>query len=335
MSEYNSERTKERLLKRIRYDKTKARKNFARSVLRYTVVSLVFLVLGYGYHRMWMPNDRVGQKKNYKDVITLRQSDGTLTAISADKNTSVVEKNGYPVGFKKGNQLIYHRATTNKEWVFNTINVPYGKRFELVLADGTKAHLNSGTTLKYPVQFKKGKAREVILDGEGFFEVTKDEAHPFIVNTDALNIRVLGTKFNLSAYADDENISTVLVEGEVGFFDTSEQFDGSEYPRLVPGHRASWQKKDKKIEIEEIDTSLYTGWREGQLIFDHMPFSEIRKKLERNYQVSILNKDKELEKIKFTASFDTETIEQVLVAFSKNHPMKYSINTNQINIEKP
>ncbi len=335
MSEYNSEKSKERLLTRIRYDKEKARKNLARSLLRYAVVSLVFLVLGYGYHRMWMANDGVGQKKNYKDVITLRLSDGTLTAISADNNTSIVEENGYRVGFKKGNQLLYHRAATTKELVYNTINVPYGKRFELVLADGTKAYLNSGTTLKYPVQFKKGKAREVILDGEGFFEIAKDEAQTFIVNTNTLNIRVLGTKFNVSAYADDENISTVLVEGEVGFFDKSEQFEASEYPRLVPGHRASWQKKDKRIEIDEIDTNLYTGWREGQLIFDHMMFSEIRKKLERKYQVSISNKDKKLEKIKFTASFDTETIEQVMEAFSKNHPMKYSITTNQINIEKP
>lgn len=335
MSEYNSEKAKERLLKRIRYDKRNLRKNFARSVVQYVAVGLVFLVLGYGYHKMWVPNDRFERIGNYKNVITLRLSDGTVRGISANKNASIVDKNGYRVGFQKDGQLIYNRATTTKELVFNTINVPYGKRFELELADGTKAHLNSGTTLKYPVQFKRGKAREVLLEGEGFFEVAKDEAHPFIVNANALNIQVLGTQFNVSAYPDDENISTVLVEGEVGFFDKNEQFNVSEYPRLAPGHMASWQKRDKKIEIGETDTNLYTGWREGKIIFDHMPFSEIRKILERNYRVSITNSDKELEKIQFTASFDTETIGQVLEAFNKNRPMKYSINTNKINIEEP
>jgi len=80
---------------------------------------------------------------------------------------------------------------------------------------------------------------------------------------------------------------------------------------------------------------LYTGWREGKIIFDHKPFREICKKLERNYNVSISNKDKELEEIQFTASFDTETIGQVLEAFSKNYPMKYNINDNKINIEEP
>ena len=335
MSEYNSEKAKEKLLERIRYDKRNLRKNLARSVLQYVAVGLVLLVLGYGYHKMWVPNDRFERIGNYKNVITLRLSDDTVRIISVDKNTSIVDKNGYRVGFQKDGQLIYNRATTTKELVFNTINVPYGKRFELELADGTKAHLNSGTSLKYPVQFKKGKAREIFLEGEGFFEVAKDEAHPFIVNTNSLNIRVLGTQFNVSAYPDDENISTVLVEGEVGFFDKNDRFDVSEYPRLVPGYMASWKKQDKKIEIEETDTSLYTGWREGKIIFDHMPFREIRKKLERNYKVSISNKDMELEKIQFTASFDTETIGQVLEAFSKNHPMKYSINDNKINIQEP
>ena len=218
---------------------------------------------------------------------------------------------------------------------YNTINVPYGKRFILIMADGTKAHLNSATSLKYPVQFKNGRNREVFLQGEGYFDVAEDRAHPFMVNTEAVSIRVLGTQFNVSAYPDDENGSTVLVKGSVTLLEKGEQFDSVKNQRLKPGHIANWKKGNREIKIGKTDTYLYTGWMEGQLIFNHMPFRDIRKKLERNYDVTISNDDKELEKIQFTASFDTETIEQVLMAFSKNYPMRYTVEEDKIYIEKP
>lgn len=335
MDKYNSEKAKERLLKRIRQDKRNLRYRLIRKTFQYSAVGLVFFGLGYANYKTNATENGFEETVGNKNEITLQVSDGSTETISEEGSLTIRDTKGYPIGLQKGSQLVYHKSPTANDIAYNTLKVPFGKKFVLILSDETYVHLNSGTTLKYPVRFKKGKAREVFLDGEGFFEVAKDEAHPFIVNTNSLNIKVLGTQFNLSAYADDENISTVLVEGEVGFFDTNEQFDVSEYPRLVPGYMASWRKQDKKIEIEETDTNLYTGWREGKIIFDHMPFREICKKLERNYNVSISNKDKELEEIQFTASFDTETIGQVLEAFSKNYPMKYNINDNKINIEKP
>jgi ferric-dicitrate binding protein FerR (iron transport regulator) len=203
------------------------------------------------------------------------------------------------------------------------------------MADGTKAHLNSGTSLKYPVQFKNGRNREVFLRGEGYFDVAEDRAHPFIVNTQAVNIRVLGTQFNVSVYPDDENSSAVLVKGSVVLLEKHEQFDSVRNQRLKPGHIANWKKGNREIRIGKTDTHLYTGWRDGKIIFNHMPFRDIRKNLERNYDVTISNDYIELEKIRFTASFDTETIEQVLRAFSKNYPMQFTVEENKIHIEKP
>ncbi len=335
MEEYNSEKAKERLLKRIRQDKRNLRKRFVQNAFYYTAVGLVFFGLGYSYYKTNATENGVVERASDKYAITLQASDGSIKIISEEGSLTIWDNKGYAIGLQKGNQLVYHKSLPASDIAYNTLKVPYGKKFALILSDETYVHLNSGSTLKYPVQFQKGKAREVFLDGEGYFEVAKDETHPFIVKTNSLNIKVLGTQFNLSAYTDDESVSTVLVEGAVGFFDKNKQFEVSEYPLLVPGYMASWQKQDKKIEIEETDTSLYTGWREGKIIFNHMPFSKIRKKLERNYRVSISNKDKELEKIQFTASFDTETIGQVLEAFGKNYYMKYTIEDNKIYIEKP
>jgi len=334
MGEYNSEKAKERLLQRIRQDKRYRRKKFVLKALQYAAVGLVFFGLGYGYYRTTIPKNGEGQMSSHENAITLQLSDGTIKAISEDESTSIVNRNCHRVGLQKGNRLIYHSASTIKELAYNTLSVPYGKQFVLILADGTKAHLNSGTTLKYPVQFKKGRTRDVFLEGEGYFEVAKDKTHPFIVNANTLRIRVLGTRFNVSAYTDDEHISTVLVEGSVGFFEKDQMFDAVNDQRLNPGQKADWQKKNGSIQIEEIDTALYTGWMDGKIIFNHTPFKEIRKKLERNYNVTISNKYHELDEVRFTASFDTETIEQVLQAFSKNYPMRYTVNDRKIDIQK-
>ncbi len=335
MDGYNADKAKEKLLKRIRRDKRDLRKGIMLKAFRYTVVGLFFLGLGYTYHKTVPKKINVEEIGSDKNPITLKMSDGTIKTIIEKGSISILATEGYQIGFQDGNRLVYQKSPTANAIAYNMLKVPYGKKFGLILSDGSKVNLNSGSTLKYPVHFEIGSTREVYLEGEGYFAVAKDEVHPFIVKTKALNIRVLGTQFNLSAYTDDENISTVLVEGSVGFFDKDTQFDVSGYPRLLPGHIASWQKHHGNIKIEETDTELYTGWLDGKIIFDHMPFRQIRKKLERHYNVSISNRYKELEEIQFTASFDTETIGQVLEAFSKNYSMKYSINDNKISIDTP
>ncbi len=335
MSEYNSEKAKEKLLQRIRQDKRNTRKKFSRKIFLYALVGLIFFGLGYGFFQTMALSDAVVRIGNSQKAITLQLSDGSIRTIVEEKNTAIVNKDGYRVGIQKGNLLIYPRTTTTDDLAYNTISVPYGKRFMLIMADGTKAHLNSGTKLKYPAQFKKGKNRKVFLQGEGYFDVEEDRAHPFIVSTEAVNIRVLGTEFNVSAYPDDENGSTVLVEGSLELLEKDDPYDSIKNRRLKPGHIANWKNGNRGIKIGKTDTDLYTGWMNGQLIFSHMPFRDIRKKLERNYAVTISNDYSELEEIQFTASFDTETIEQVLRAFSKNYPMQVTIEKNIIRIERP
>ena len=134
------------------------------------------------------------------ESITIQLEDGNTQIINENRTSQLIDKNGNVLGQQSGNQLVYNSDVKNDVLVYNTLTVPYGKQFELQLSDGTNVHLNAGTSLKYPVKFVKGKNREVFLNGEAFFNVAKEVNHPFIVNANEIDVRVLGTQFNISSY---------------------------------------------------------------------------------------------------------------------------------------
>ena len=266
-----------------------------------------------------------------EDAITLQLSDGTVEIISEDGTARVVDSEGNVLGSQRGSQLVYKTNETSKEeLIYNTLTVPYGKRFDIVLSDGTQVILNSGTSLKYPVQFLNGDNRQVFLNGEAFFTVAKDLASPFIVNTNELNVRVLGTKFNLSSYPEDQFINTTLVEGSVLVYNSNGTFDSSKAAPLEPGYKAEWNKFNQQIMIEAADIAMHTDWLNGKIILRHVPFKNIVKKLERHYNVEITNNNLKLDEELFTASFDIETIDQVFRTFNETYEMDYKINNRQI-----
>ncbi|WP_431243682.1 FecR family protein [Flavobacterium sp. P21] len=217
--------------------------------------------------------------------------------------------------------------------VYNTIKIPYGKKFRLQLSDGTFVHLNSGTTLKYPIKFIAGENRQVFLDGEAFFDVAKDKKHPFIVNVDNLNVRVLGTHFNVSNYPEDTSTDVVLVEGSVGMYQPNEEFDALKNTILKPGFKGTFNKENTKISTKPVITDIYTSWINGGLTFRNMTFKNIITKLERRYNVTIVNKNEKLANEKFNASFKEESIENVMSYFNDIHGINYTIKGNQILIK--
>lgn len=266
-----------------------------------------------------------------EDAIILKLGDGNIEVISEGGTAKVVDSEGNLLGTQQGSQLVYRNNGTSKEkLIYNTLTVPYGKRFNLMLSDGTQVILNSGTSLKYPVQFLKLADRQVFLDGEAFFTVAKDSASPFIVSSNELNIRVLGTKFNLSSYPEDQFINTTLIEGSVSVYNSRDTFNSSEASLLEPGYKAEWNKYNKQILIEEADIAMHTDWLNGKIILRHVPFRNIVKKLERHYNVEIINNNKNLDEELFTASFDIETIDQVFKTFGQTYEMDYKINNGQI-----
>ncbi|MGY0408413.1 MAG: FecR family protein, partial [Polaribacter sp.] len=152
-------------------------------ILKIAAFVVLFFSLGY-----FLFNQQSSSKESSKLIIpnrgiTLKLNNGTTKIIKENINTSLANSKGKILGVQKGNQLIYKKEVVKDKLVYNTLTVPYGKRFKVRLSDGTIVYLNSGTSLKYPINFIKGQDRLVFLEGgEAYFEVTKDKLHPFIVN---------------------------------------------------------------------------------------------------------------------------------------------------------
>lgn len=226
--------------------------------------------------------------------------------------------------------LTYLIWNKSPQIAYNQLEVPCGQQAKLTLADGTKIWLNSKSKLIYPDHFS-GNSREVLLDGEGYFEVTHNAKNPFIVKTSTLNIKVLGTSFNVSSYADDNNMHLTLVKGSISILNPS---DNQEIKRLKPNEMAVYSKKDNLISIKEVETDLYSSWRIGQLKFRKLSLEEISKRLGRNYNVNILIKNSELSNTTFTGSFyNYEPLDQILNVLKTNTSFNYKIQKDTVIIK--
>lgn len=305
------------------------RRRLSRTILKSAAILVILVGLGYIFKDTFIGSGATPIIP--EDAIILQLENGSIEVISEEGTAKVVDSEGNVLGAQQGSRLIYKNNVTSKEGlVYNTLTVPYGKRFDLLLSDGTQVTLNSGTSLKYPVQFLNTENRQVFLDGEAFFNVAKDSLNPFIVNTDQLNVRVLGTKFNMSSYPEDQFVNTTLLEGSVSVYNKQDTFDSSKASLLEPGFKAEWNKYNKQILIEEADIAMHTDWLNGKIILRHVPFKNIVKKLERHYNVEIINNNSKLDEELFTASFDIETIDQVFQTFNLTYEMDYKINDRQI-----
>ena len=300
--------------------------------LKYAAIFIGLIGLGYGYYEYAMSSNQSIEQDS--DVITLQLDNGEIRILSTDDAHAITDAQGNVLVKKEGSKLDYKDAKAEGKLVYNTLTIPYGKRFEIALSDGTTVHLNAGSSMRYPVKFLNGKKRQVFLEGEAFFNVSEDKEHPFIVSAPGMDVTVLGTEFNVTAYPEDTYINTVLVEGSVGLSNTNDE-QSNTVVRLEPGYKAEWKISSGKAKVEQVDTEMYTSWISGRLILKNLSFKNIIKKLERHYNVKIENNFTELNSLVFTASFDVETIDEVLGTFSENKKFNFEINNNTVTINKP
>lgn len=146
---------------------------------------------------------------------------------------------------------------------WHTLEVSKGGEYIMTLQDGTVVWLNSETKMRYPVQFS-GQNREVWLEGEAYFKVAKNEKQPFVVKTENMDVRVLGTEFNLKAYADEKWVQATLVRGEVAVFTG---MDKSVRNTLKPEQQAEWDIEKGKLDVKTVELDLYIAWKNGQFVF--------------------------------------------------------------------
>src|SRR5690606_14812611 len=185
------------------------------------------------------------------EIITLQLDNGTIQPIDVNGTKEVKDSKGNVIGTQNQNQISYSKAAEKTALVFNTLKIPKGKKFQIQLSDGTMVHLNAGSSLRYPVDFLSEGPRQVFLSGEAYFDVAKNASNPFIVNVDDLEVRVLGTQFNVSAYIEDEYIDVVLVEGSVNL-NKKDRIEG-DVVELFPGQKGSYKQNSDSITVNEVN----------------------------------------------------------------------------------
>ena len=219
----------------------------------------------------------------------------------------------------------YATAKAEPAPVENHIQVPGGQRVLLTLSDGTRVWLNARSEFSYPSRFSKD-ARNVRLEGEGFFEVAHDADRPFVVKGGLLDIKVLGTKFNMRNY-EDEASSVTLVEGKVEVATADE----GERLTLRPREQVVYSPETGITLNRDVDTDVWRAWTKGELIFRDQPLRAICRELERKFNVRIDIRDPRLAEELFTCHFDeTVGIQDVMSLLGETRKLTYSFEKNNI-----
>ena len=262
--------------------------------------------------------------------ITLTKSNGDVIELEELNNSQVKISNNISVN-QNAKTIYFTNDTISEKLAFNTIKVPYAKVFNIQLSDGTKVYLNSGTTLRFPINFIEGLDREVFIDGEAFFEVTKNHISKFKVSSNNTSAHVYGTKFNFKDYPEDDFSEVILAEGSLGVSKLSD----NNILIIKPGEKARIVFSSGTIERSRVNTLLYTSWIDGRVAFRNESLPRMIQKLERIYNVVIINNNKDLEEKYFTATilYKEESINDVLSYLSQIYGLEYQIINNKILIE--
>lgn len=211
----------------------------------------------------------------------------------------------------------------NDQWI--EVVAPKGTRTHFGLPDGTRVSLNSATHFMYRADFLKD--RRVRMNGEAYFDVVHNDKSPFIVQTDDMGVKVLGTKFSVTSIKEEDLTEVILEEGKVQLTGKNNSF----LIQLHPNEGFFYNKKAHSGEIKAVDAGTLTAWREGMLIFRSEPLGNVLKRIGRWYGVRFEVLDKEVEQFKYRATFHDEPLEEVLRLISLTAPIAYKINNRDVN----
>lgn len=224
-----------------------------------------------------------------------------------------------------GGKFLLSHEPADSSLLYQTLYVPSGQRAELLLPDSTRVWLNAHSRLVYPVSFQKS-SREVQLDGEAYFDVRHNEASPFIVKTKEMNIKVLGTEFNVSAYSEEKEFMVALLKGRVQL----EPAGLSRTYRIEAGEQVCYE--DGKYMTSRIKDMDYFRWKEGLLCFNNQPISEIIDKLCLYFDIRIEVSGQPFLKEHYSGKFRVKDgVEQVLKVLQLEHKFTYT-KDNELNL---
>lgn len=234
-----------------------------------------------------------------KAILTL--DNGQIIHIDKQANNLLEQMDGTNIQVDSTmlNYQLAQKIEKEKKPVYNKVETPRGGEYALLLSDGTKVHLNAMSSLRFPVTFDKG-AREVELVGEAFFEVSKT-GQPFLVNMNGMQVEVLGTTFNISAYPNEE-YQTTLVNGSVKV-----NAETGESCILQPSQQASLTPGSNSIQVRTVDAEFYTSWVKGRIHFKDQRLEDIMKILSRWYDMEVIYANEKIKDIRFGCNVDRYT----------------------------
>jgi ferric-dicitrate binding protein FerR (iron transport regulator) len=208
---------------------------------------------------------------------------------------------------------------------FTSVVAGKGQISKVILPDSSVVWLNSGTTLRYDNSFAQNN-RDVSLIGQAYFDVTKDRNLPFVVSGGNLNVRVTGTRFDVCAYPDENNIRVVLESGTV---ELSHADSASFIRTLNPGEMAQFDSQKGTTDIRKVHPGDYSSWKEGELVFTDSPMAEVVRQLERRFDVTITINDASVYNSVFNATFKHESLVEILDYIQFSSPINYRMTDDQ------
>lgn len=329
---YSSKKAYQSFLQKIGQMDPKEQKRRSLRIWWYAAAAVVTLVIALSFYML----NYISPEKEGKTLIQPGTQQAQLTlpdgsVIDVHKKEVSVVVDGVQVKYKKG-VLSYQSAVTTEQEEkdieeppagSNELAIPRGGENTVILSDGTTVHLNAGSKLTYPVRFA-GKRRIVRLEGEAYFDVVADEEHPFVVQTHLGEVTVLGTAFNVNAYANAPVCYTTLVHGKVQFSTLN-----AETITLSPGEQAvvfANSSTKREVNVEE-----YVGWVDGLYIFNDRPLGDIMKTFERWYDIKVYYETPNLRNITYSGSLKRYgTINSFLDALELTGDLTYKISGKNV-----
>ena len=319
------------LWKRIQNESKASNNGIILKFIKYAAI-LVFVFFSGGISYYFYQHST---KENLFQLAEAIPARGEAVLILSDGSKVSLEKQMSEISYSKnGQQLVVnndtiHQKSCSEKELMNRVIISYGKKSMVVLSDGTKVWLNAGSQMTYPAVFTD-KTRQVELIGEAFFDVVKNPQKPFIVKTSDVNIQVLGTRFDVSAYPEDKIIQTILEEGKINLKYSGKGFLGREHVvEMSPNQMVEFDKEQGEASTATVDVSKYVSWKEGMLEFEKADLGRALMQVERFYNVKIHLSDPEIGTYKLSGKLDLkDEPEEVLNVIKLTVPIDWQKKSN-------
>lgn len=307
------------------------KRRFLISMARVAAVALPFVmavVLYVGLNREEEQTLRPSLASNIlpgtsKAVLTL--ANGQMIPLGKETTDSTIITDGTQIS-ASGSGITYADGGESEAVVYNKLDIPRGGEFCLTLSDGTRVWLNSETSIQYPVVFGT-KERRVFIQGEAYFEVTKDAKKPFTVQFMSSSVTVLGTSFNIRAYPEEKQSQTTLAEGSVRIYSPGSSM------LLKPGEQAEVKALSGEMVKKEVEIKTYTSWKDGRFVFEQEPLENIMRTLERWYDIRVIFRDEGAKRISLSGNLKRYgDFSQVMNMLQMTGDVRFELHGNDVYI---